>query len=47
MMFKKSLSFILERVIFCLDEIKDCKSLEIIEKRGRKEVRKVIVIYRN
>ena len=33
-----ALSFILERTIFCLDEMKDCKSLEIIiEKRGRKE----------
>ena len=33
-----ALSFILERTIFCLDEFKDCKSLEIIiEKRGKKE----------
>lgn len=33
-----ALSFILERTIFCLDEIGDCSSLEIIiEKRGKKE----------
>lgn len=33
-----ALSFILERTVFCLDEIKDCDSLEIIiEKRGKKE----------
>lgn len=33
-----ALSFILERTIFCLDEIKDCDNLEIIiEKRGKKE----------
>lgn len=33
-----ALSFILERTIFCLDEFKNCTSLEIvIEKRGRKE----------
>lgn len=33
-----ALSFILERTIFCLDEIQDCDSLEIIiEKRGKKE----------
>ncbi len=33
-----ALSFILERTIFCLDEFKDCESLEIIiEKRGKKE----------
>lgn len=33
-----ALSFILERTIFCLDEIKDCSSLEIIiEKRGKRE----------
>lgn len=33
-----ALSFVLERTIFCLDEIKDCDSLEIIiEKRGKKE----------
>ena len=33
-----ALSFILESTIFCLDEAKDCSSLEIIiEKRGKKE----------
>ncbi|PVX45489.1 uncharacterized protein DUF3800 [Flavobacterium sp. 103] len=33
-----ALSFILERTIFCLDELQDCDSLEIIiEKRGKKE----------
>lgn len=33
-----ALSFILERTIFCLDEFKNCESLEIIiEKRGKKE----------
>ena len=33
-----ALSFILERTIFCLDEMGDCTSLEIIiEKRGKKE----------
>lgn len=33
-----ALSFILERTVFCLDEFKDCESLEIIiEKRGKKE----------
>jgi hypothetical protein len=33
-----ALSFILERTIFCLDELQHCDSLEIIiEKRGKKE----------
>lgn len=33
-----ALSFILERTIFCLDEFRNCTSLEIIiEKRGKKE----------
>ena len=33
-----ALSFVLERTIFCLDELKNCDSLEIvIEKRGKKE----------
>ncbi|TRX38529.1 DUF3800 domain-containing protein [Flavobacterium sp. ZT3R18] len=33
-----ALSFILERTIFCLDELQDCDTLEIIiEKRGKKE----------
>lgn len=33
-----ALSFIVERTIFCLDELQDCDSLEIIiEKRGKKE----------
>ena len=33
-----SLSFILERTIFCLDSLKNCDQLEIvIEKRGKKE----------
>ncbi|MDQ5928334.1 MAG: hypothetical protein QG594_108 [Bacteroidota bacterium] len=33
-----ALSFILESTIFCLDEVNDCSSLEIvIEKRGKKE----------
>lgn len=33
-----ALSFIFERTIFCLDDLKDCESLEIIiEKRGKKE----------
>lgn len=37
-----ALSFILERTIFCVDELQDCGSLEIIiEKRGKKEDEKL------
>lgn len=41
--YELALSFIIERAIFCLDEIKDCKKhLEIIiEKRGKKEDKKL------
>lgn len=41
--YELALSFIIERGIFCLDEVKDCKKqLEIIiEKRGKKEDKKL------
>jgi hypothetical protein len=40
--YEKSLSFILERAVFCLDEIQGKKKLEIlIEKRGKKEDEKL------
>jgi len=40
--YEKSLSFILERTIFCLDEINCSKTLEIlIEKRGKNEDEKL------
>lgn len=43
-----ALSFILERTIFCLDEINDCESLEIIiEKRGKKKMRNFLIILIN
>jgi hypothetical protein len=40
--YELALSFIIERAIFCLDEIKEQKKLEIIiEKRGKKEDKKL------